>query len=285
MLTQAFSSNYKLLLHSSIITIVCLVLVSCAATNRRDQQHSDVTSNFITKDGHTMHYASSGVDSDTAILFIHGTPGSWTAFADFLNNKELQNYFFMVSVDRLNWGLSSQHADFDFATQASAINSVMQQHPNKQWLIVGHSLGASIAPLLALNSSNSITALVLLAGTLSPELGAPRWYNRLSDNRIVNWLLPTSLKKANTEIMALQTELANMHQQILDTRIDSHLVVIQGMKDKLVSPKNTHFIDQNWGENFNKLTIIELDTEGHFLPWRQTKLISEQLKQLGLSPP
>ena len=121
----------------------------------------------------------------------------------------------------------------------------------------------------------------MLAGTVSPELGKPRWYNLVANNFLINWMVPDNLKRANVEIMALKNQLSTLEDELISTQLDSDVVVIQGMKDKLVSPKNVQYMTDNWGKSFASLKIIELDQEGHFLPWRQTDLITQEIKELG----
>ncbi len=255
--------------------------MSCGGPAKRDIHIEDISFNSISNDDYTMHYGHSGDVKNQGILFIHGTPGSWSAFAGYLNNKELQRQFFMVSVDRLGWGLSSEQSRFSFDNQANAIQLIMQHYPNKKWIIVGHSLGASIAPELALKSPNSVRALLLLAGTLDPKLGKPRWYNHVANNYLIKWLISEKLRASNNEIMPLRSELLKMDKQINATQLNNDVIIIQGMKDTLVSPKNTEFVSRQWPSNFKQVSIIELDEEGHFLPWRQTNLVIEQIKQLA----
>ena len=63
--------------------------------------------------------------------------------------------------------------------------------------------------------------------------------------------------------------------------LDVKLSVIQGMKDKLVSPDNAAYADAVWRPNFKSVEIIQLPEEGHFLPWRQVDLIVEQLRRMA----
>lgn len=276
---QVYLLNSRSLILLFKVLLIAGINFGCTSIEKQDQLNG-VNFNSVSDAKHTMHYAYSGDISKQGILFVHGTPGGWSAFVDYLNNPELQQHFFMVSVDRLNWGKSSSQQELSFDQQIDAMSLVLENHENKKWIIVGHSLGASIAPKFALNHPNSIAALVLLAGSLSPKLGKPRWYNRFANTSLLNWLVPSKLQRANIEIMALEEELTIMNEQILSSQIDNPVVVIQGMKDKLVSPKNAQFITNNWQNNIKNLEVIQLTEEGHFLPWRQTELIIQSLKKL-----
>lgn len=235
-------------------------------------------------EGHTLSYAYSGAKEKPGVLFIHGTPGGWGAFEVFLLNKQLQHNFFMVSVDRLGWGqsvLPANMIDGDFDLQARSIAALMAAYPDKRWILVGHSLGASIAPKIALKAPQAVSSLLLLAGTLDPELGKPRWYNRMANTWVVSKLIGKSMRYSNREIMSLHDQSVIMNQAINSTKLASKLVVMQGMKDRLVSPKNPAFVKTQWMDNFREVAFIELAGEGHFLPWRQTPLVIETIYQLA----
>ena len=276
---QIYLLNSRLTILLLKVLLIAGINFGCTSIEKQDQLNG-VNFNSVSDTKHTIHYAYSGDVTKQGVLFVHGTPGGWSAFVDYLNNPELQQQFFMVSVDRPNWGKSSTQQDLSFDQQIDAMNLVLESFKNKQWIIVGHSLGASIAPKFALNHPNSIAALILLAGSLSPELGKPRWYNRFANTGLLNWLVPLKLQRANIEIMALEEELTIMNEQILSSQIDNPVVVIQGMQDKLVSPKNAQFIINKWQDNIKNLEVIQLNEEGHFLPWRQTELIIQNLKRL-----
>lgn len=227
-------------------------------------------------DEHTISFAYTGDDTKPGVLFLHGTPGGWSAFELYLRNPQLQKDFFMISVDRLGWGrspLPAKKINGDFTLQARSVTAVMNLYPNKNWTIVGHSLGASMAPKIAIMSPKNTHSLLLLAGSLDPKLGKPRWYNSAASTWIVSRLIGKTMRYSNREIMGLKKQLEQMDAELKDQTLNSKLVVIQGQKDRLVSPKNPTFVEQHWQQNFASVEIIRLPNEGHFLPWRQPRLV------------
>ena len=253
------------------------------ADNLTDETTSSINLAFALADTQSIHYAYSGDTEKPGILFIHGTPGRWAAFSSYLASTQLQREFFMVSIDRPQWGESTLSGDQDpttFATQADAINLIFQDYPDKKWILVGHSLGASIAPKVVLKAPDAVAGILLLAGSISPSLGKPRWYNHVANNMFVKWLVPARLRDSNKEIMPLRKELALLKSELEGNTFNTDITQIQGMKDTLVSPKNTAYVRDNWEDKFNSVTIIELEEEGHFLPWRQPNLIVEQLRRM-----
>lgn len=231
-----------------------------------------------------LHYAYSGDPTKPGLLFIHGTPGGWGAFEVYLESPRLQKDFFMVSVDRLGWGqslIASHEINGEFAPHAQGIKAVMDKYPNKSWTLIGHSLGASIAPKIALLAPKQTKSLLLLAGSLKPGLGRPRWYNRAASTWVVSRLIGESMRYSNREIMGLRKQLEIMDQEIKQQQLPTDLVIMQGRKDRLVSPKNPAYVADAWKAHFKSIKLIELEEEGHFLPWNQTPLIIETIYQLN----
>ena len=56
--------------------------------------------------GHTIHYAVSGNDSLPTMVFLHGSPGSWSHYIDFMYDDSLQKKFRFISIDRPGFGYS-----------------------------------------------------------------------------------------------------------------------------------------------------------------------------------
>ena len=217
-------------------------------------------------------------------MFIHGTPGGWGAFHGYLQSLDLQKDFFMVSLDRPGWGnsiLPAEEIDGNFATQSSAMGKIFERFPQKKWILVGHSLGASIAPQVAVDHNQSVVGLGLLAGSLSPKLGRPRWYNRAASTWLVSRFIGEHMRFSNREIMSLRGELSKMDIEIKNSNLASNVIILQGAKDRLVSPKNPKYASENWSDNFKSLKVITIEDAGHFLPWRQTQAVVDLIYELG----
>jgi len=279
------------LIATALIISNCFTLHAYAQNTNNESVSAIAFDDFVFHDSLTqykLHYAFAGDVEKPGILFIHGTPGSWSAFDLYLNEPSLQHDYFMVSIDRIGWGGSSfEEPDVieknsrkpnSFSVQAESISAVMQRYPNKKWLLLGHSLGASIAPKVAL-INDKVKSLLLLAGSLEPKLGKPRWFNRFGNTLLIHWLLPKPLKYSNDEIMVLRDELKMLETELEKQKLDVDVVVMQGMKDKLVSPKNSKYIMQTWPTSFNSVREIELADANHFLPWQQTELVIKAIRE------
>jgi len=123
----AVSTPIKKLLKSHslklIFALICVVpgLLHAQPYTRPDVLDPSIHFSKVVVDAYDLNYAYSGNLKKPGLLFLHGTPGGWGAFEIYLSNKQLQQDFFMVSVDRLGWGGSAIPAkliDGDFDLQA-----------------------------------------------------------------------------------------------------------------------------------------------------------------------
>lgn len=270
------------------LTLSLLSIGRALADETQQIKTSDLSFSYASTNELQISYAQSGDQSKPGVLFIHGTPGGWEAFEEYLSNKVLGGDFFLVSVDRLGWGNSPippSEINGNFAQQSAGIGAILNKYPNKQWIIVGHSLGASIAPQVAMDYPANVSGLLLLAGSLKPSLGSPRWYNYAASTWVVASLIGSSMKYSNREIMSLKKELKKMDARIKKGKSEAKLVIMQGMKDKLVSPKNPAYAMSEWAPHFASIKLIELENEGHFLPWRQTELVIQSIYQINKANP
>ncbi len=266
-----------------LLILIANVQVLAQPYERSAVLDSSISFDFASSDEHKIHYAKSGNPEKPGVLFIHGTPGGWAAFESYLESKRLQQDFFMVSVDRMGWGrsiLDPKSINGDFELQAQTIKAVLDKYPGKKWTLLGHSLGASIAPKVALEAPDSVDSLLLLAGSLNPKLGGPRWYNWAASTWAISSLIGNSMKHSNREIMSLRKQLKLMDAELKQRKLDADVLIMQGKKDKLVSPKNPAYVAEQWQDSFKSIEVVELSDEGHFLPWRQAPLVLQSMYKL-----
>jgi len=78
------------------------------------------TPNFLQYDtlGHAVFYAHAGAKELPLLLFIHGAPGRWYGYIDYLSDSTLLKNFQMISIDRAGYGNSAK---------GGAVTSIAQQ--------------------------------------------------------------------------------------------------------------------------------------------------------------
>lgn len=235
-----------------------------------------ITHGYIAGQNSKLFFASAGAIDNPAVVFIHGTPGSWRDGARFLTDPALLEHARVVVIDRPGWGQSTlvgAEVEPSFRRQAAIIapllKKLQQENGNRGVVLVGHSLGASLAPRIAMDYPAQVNAMLLLAGSLDPKLGAPRWYNRAASLGAVGWFISPDMRRANDEIMALRAQLDAMTSCWDALRIP--VTVVQGQKDTLVSPRNVEFAAQAMPAS--NVKIIELEDAGHLLLWLNRPLV------------
>ena len=120
---------------------------------------SDWTSGFVDTDGIRLHYDRTGGDKPPVVL-CHGITDSglcWTPVA-----QELESDYDVIMVDARGHGQSSSPASgytsADHAADvAGLIEALRLDHP----ALVGHSVGAGVAAVVAANYPNLVSRIVL----------------------------------------------------------------------------------------------------------------------------
>lgn len=225
-------------------------------------------------DGNELFYAAAGDPQKPSLIIIHGTPGNWEQYARYLLDESLKQSFYVIVLDRPGWGASNLANDeivTSFTEQAKILaalsDQLKAQNNNQAVILMGHSLGASIAPRVAMDYPKSIDGLLLFAGSLDPNLGVPRWYNRAAEYWAIQWMIGKRLAKANLEIFILRDELQTMASRWSDLEIPT--LVVQGTADSLVYPANANFAREKMNQEYTE--VIELDGEGHLFPMSMRK--------------
>jgi pimeloyl-ACP methyl ester carboxylesterase len=229
-------------------------------------------------DGHKLLIVESGDRNKQLVLFIHGTPGSWEGYAEYLQMNSLASRAHLVAMDRPGFGQFSQDEWLPpFQEQASILMKLRQlNHSALPIIIVGHSLGGSIAYRMAVDFPEDIAGMVVISAPVDPALSKRRWYNVLASFAVVSWMLPDSLLKANREMNPLQDELTAMEPLLPEIR--SNVTVIQGRQDKLVKFGNLVFAEERLTHaNFRAIPVQDM---GHFVLWEDPELIAAEISAL-----
>ncbi len=222
-----------------------------------------------------MQFASSGSELLPPVLFIHGSPGSWEAWAAFLNNQELQKKFHLLSVDRPGFGGSDPgNSELSLKVQADAVAAALAFNKSGQKaIVVGHSYGAPVAVKMALDHPGMVKSLILVAGSVDPDLEETKWYQNAATWWPFRVIIPTALRVANEEIMGLKPELKSMKKEW--TNLSSRIVIIQGDADDLVQKENVDFMKKLVSDKIVRIEMVP--GLNHFVPWKRPDLILQSI--------
>ncbi|MES2794877.1 MAG: alpha/beta hydrolase [Bacteroidota bacterium] len=264
------------------------------------------TQHQIVVNGRTINYAEIGSDSLPVAFFVHGSPGSWSAWEDFFKDSLLLTKVKMVAVDRPGFGYSGlgngekklteqskylrpilekyKHDLVDFQENRTIVNdslgkikedtSLVKKH--RKIILIGHSLGGPIIARMAIDYSELVDNLIFVAASNDPELEPANWYRHIGDFILFRYLIPKSFRASNREILYIKPELEKMIPLWKNIRQKS--IIIQGEKDVLVPFQNAYFT-KNVLVNAEVEMVIKKDMN-HFVPWSNPELIKEAILRL-----
>jgi len=227
-----------------------------------------------------INYLAVGDSTLPLVVFIHGSPGSLSAFIDFMADTALLKRAQLVTVDRPGFGASNfGYAEPSLQKQAALLRPILELNKKQRPIIlVGHSLGGPLIARMAMDFPELIDGLVMVAPSIDPQLEPHEWFRGPLATPFLKWILPRSLRASNDEIYKLKPELEEMIP--LWSKIRANTIVIQGTKDDLVPMENAAFAKKMLINAPVNLVMIE--DMNHFIPWRKseviTKAVVEQLE-------
>jgi pimeloyl-ACP methyl ester carboxylesterase len=229
---------------------------------------------------YTIHYAQAGNNTKPLVLLVHGSPGSLSAFIDFLADTTLTNQLLVVTSDRPGFG----HSNFGLAEpslekQAATLKPIIEKYKsNRPIILVGHSLGGPVIARMAIDYPDLVDGLILVAASIDPELEPNEtWFRAPLATPFLSWILPRSFRASNEEIYQLKPQLEEMLPRWKE--IKCPVIVIHGKKDSLVPAGNADFAKKML-VNAPVEFILKEDMD-HFVPWSNPELIRLAILQLA----
>ncbi len=224
-----------------------------------------------------INYAEIGNDSLPVAFFVHGSPGSWSAFSGFMKDEDLLKKVKMVSVDRAGFGFSGLgNGEKSLEKQAAYLKPIVEKYKQKgkKLILIGHSLGGPMLARMAIDYPELIDNLIFVAPSIDPTLEPSRWYRYILDAVFIRYMIPRSFRASNLEILYLKEDLEAM--QPFWKTIRQPTIVIQGKKDVLVHPDNAAFA-RKMLINAQSVQIWLKDDMNHFVPWSNPELIKKAI--------
>ena len=270
------------------VALVLAIVSGCLAMGGEEQSRyagiDSVTERIESYPDFDLHVVESGNPAGQPVVFIHGTPGSADFFASYLLHAEIQDLR-LIAIDRPGWGSSIVKTGFDGAlgSQSSMLGQFLcdlaSASPDLRPVVVAHSYGATLTPLLLMDHPECVSSALLLAGAADPRLAAPRWYNWMTEVPPVSWLASLSgfgLKLSNDEMMLVQNGLEQMQSRW--SSINLPVTVIQGEQDLLVDPDHADFIESRLAHI--PVEVIRFQQEGHMVVHTDRIFVINQLRKL-----
>jgi pimeloyl-ACP methyl ester carboxylesterase len=244
-----------------------------------DKKNLPVVQEKYSKGFRNIHYVQAGDTTQPLVLFVHGSPGSLSAFIDFLADSALLKQSLLVTIDRPGFGYSNFGvAEPSLEKQAELLKPILEKYKNNRPItLVGHSLGGPVIARMAMDYPQLVDGLVIVAGSIDPALEPNEtWFRAPLATPFLRWILPRSLRASNEEIYQLKPQLEQMLP--LWKNVTCPVYVVQGQKDSLVPPGNADFAKKMLTNA--PVTLVLRDDMDHFVPWSNPELIRESILRL-----
>jgi pimeloyl-ACP methyl ester carboxylesterase len=226
-----------------------------------------------------MHYVKAGDANKPLVVFVHGSPGSLSAFIDFLADTTLLQNTLLITTDRPGFGYSNfGMAEPSLKMQAELLKPILEEHKsNRPIILVGHSLGAPVIARMAIDYPELVDGLIMVAGSIDPDLEPNEtWFRAPLATPFLSWILPRSFRASNEEIYKLKPELEILKP--LWQKINCPVIIIQGQKDSFVPYQNVDFAKKMLVNASVELVIKE--NMSHFVPWTNPELIHDAILKM-----
>lgn len=228
--------------------------------------------------GTNMHYAKTGNDTFPTIVFVHGSPGSWDAFAQYMQDKDLLMKYRMISIDRPGFGYSDFGEAHHIEDQSALISPLFKLWKNgKSVYLVGHSLGGPMIIQLNADNPGLFDGLVLLAGSVDPAEEREESWRYILDAGILSYLVPGAMRPSNTELKYFKKDVYALQDKF--ALVKCKVFIVHGTEDPLVPVGNAAYAQKKLVNAASvKLTLIP--GANHFIPWTKYDTIKQVLVNL-----
>ncbi len=218
--------------------------------------------------GEQLEIITTGDRSKEQLLFfIHGAPGSWADFSEYMKNDELLKQFQMVTYNRPGYSDQLQNSKhFTIEEQIEAASKVLSQFKNKEVTLVGYSYGGPIAAGLAGKYPDRIERVILLAPVIDPKHEKIFWFNPFINSFVGRFLMPRYLNVANDEKLHHAEDLEEIESYWTNIKADVYQL---HCTDDWIAPfeANTKYAQHFIGSD--RYHLISWTGSSHYLPNQQ----------------
>lgn len=227
----------------------------------------------------SIHYVQTGLDTLPTILFIHGTPGSWTAFRNYLKDPALLANYRLVSVDRPGFGESDYGFAYHLEEQSILLRPLLDQLSNgKPFYLAGHSLGGPLVVKMAADDPGAYAGIMLISASVDPALEPAESWRRWFAGPPLQTVLPGAFQQSSTELFYFKKDIYPLAADF--ARITCRVSIVHGDADRWVPVGNAAYAREKLVNARNIHTRI-IPGGNHFIPGTHQADITRELIALG----
>ena len=237
-----------------------------------------LTTATVKIDRANLHYAKTGNDTLPTIIFVHGSPGSWNAFAQYMQDKDLLQKYRMISIDRPGFGYSDFGEARHLEEQSALISPLFKLWQNhKPMYLVGHSLGGPMIIQLNADNPGLFNGLVLLAGSVDPAEEKKEVWRYILDAGVFRYFVPGAMRPSNTELKYFKKDVYALQDKF--TMVKCKVFIVHGTKDPLVPVGNSIYAKKKL-INAASVNLTLIPDANHFIPRTKYDIIKKVLMEL-----
>lgn len=249
------------------------------ASKRFKRKGIELTTASYQVNGSTIHYVMTGQDTLPTLIMVHGTPGSWSAFEDYLQDATLLLHYRVVSVDRPGFGYSDFGHAMNLADQSLYLMPLIQEINNgRPVYLAGHSLGGPLVIKMAADNPGAFKGIMLISGSVDPELEPKESWRSMAEKYPLKAFLPGAFKPSNTELLYFKKDIVALAADF--EKVTCNVYLVHGAKDSWVPVGNVDYAKRKLVHAAGVDTLI-LPDGNHFIPFTRRAQIVDAMIGMG----
>lgn len=234
---------------------------------------------YVKVNGRDIYYAEVGNDSLPTLFFVHGSPSTWSAFSDYMNDPDMLAHFRMVGIDRPGFGYSVEPGAVHLKEQSHILLGVVLELSNgKPAYLAGHSLGGPIVAQMAADYPDLFKGIALISGSVDPSLEPKENWRKAFNRAPLSYFLPGAFKPSNEELLYFKSDVFGLAAEF--EKIKCPVVLIHGEKDKWVPVGNTDYALKKLVHAV-KVEKVIIPEANHFIPWTKKSEVKAALIKMA----
>lgn len=138
---------------------VLVMMMACQQKGERRDENNSIMGEVLSSDGVKIEYRLNGQKKDTVLVFIH----EWLCNQSYWKNqvKYFSGNYRVVTLDLAGHGLSGDNrTSYTLDLYADDVIAVIKKVKARKVILVGHSIGASVAVKVALKMPEKVVAII-----------------------------------------------------------------------------------------------------------------------------